>query len=88
MLKGTCKSSHLRSQWVGRNQCSIHSWKNPYYIRFGLEIEKLETFVNFYNFLETPAEVVNREENLGAIMTWERGLTLSWQQNNVHNGLL
>ena len=27
MLKGTCKSSHLRSQWVGRNQCSIHSWK-------------------------------------------------------------
>ena len=52
-----------------------------------MEIEKFETFVNFYNFLENPVQVVNREENLGSIMTWDMSLTLSWQQNNVHNGL-
>jgi hypothetical protein len=52
-----------------------------------LENEKFEKFINFYTIVEKPESVENREDSLGIIMTWDMGLTLSLQQNSVHNQL-
>ena len=53
----------------------------------GLEEEKFQKFTNFYTIVEKPEKVENREDSLGIIMTWDMGLTLSLQQNSVHNQL-
>lgn len=60
-----------------------------------MEVEKFEKFTNFYTIVEKPekvekimSKVVEKpEESLGIIMTWDMGLTLSLQQNSVHNQL-
>ena len=46
-----------------------------------------EKFINLYTLVENPDEVEKKEHSLGAIMTWDMGLTLSLQQNSVHNQL-
>lgn len=53
-----------------------------------MEVEKFEKFTNFYTIVEKPEKVEKKEEeSLGIIMTWDMGLTLSLQQNSVHNQL-
>ena len=44
----------------------------------GLDTEKFDKFIAFYTSLETPAQVEDREDCLGAIMTWDMGMDLRW----------
>ena len=40
----------------------------------------------FYMSLETPAQVEDREDCLGAIMTWDMGIDLRWVSSKLPPG--
>ena len=52
------------------------SGKNSYYCRQGLETEIVDKFMAFHAYLEKPEETQNREENIGAILTWDMSMHL------------
>jgi hypothetical protein len=87
MLKGTSRVHTYDGNGFGDTNAAFVAGRNAYHTRFGLENEKFEKFINFYTIVEQPQGVQNREDSLGIIMTWDMGLTLSLQQNSVHNQL-
>ena len=44
-------------------------------------------FIQFYTVLEKPQTTEERDQCIGAVMSWDMSFALSWWQNNVHNGL-
>ena len=51
----------------------------------GLDEERFDFAIRFYTAVENPAQTQNRDDCLGALMTWDMGMDLSWVWNNVHH---